>query len=55
MRSLWLLLLLVVWACESDPQPQCPKQAKNLCKYSELLTITPAKNGFLIRKHEPHT
>jgi iron complex transport system substrate-binding protein len=53
MRSLWLLLLLVVWACESDPQPQRPKQAKNLCKYSELLTITPAKNGFLIQIKNP--
>jgi len=47
------LLLLVVWACESDPQPQRPKRAKNLCKYSELLTITPAKNGFLIQVKNP--
>ena len=52
MRSLWLLLLLVVLGCQSNPEQQ-QKQAKNLCHYSDLLTIIAAKNGFLIQIQNP--
>ncbi len=52
MRSIWLLLLLVVLGCQSNPEQQ-HKQAKNLCHYSDLLTIIAAKNGFLIQIQNP--
>ena len=52
MRSLWLLVLLVVMGCQSNPEQQ-QKQAKNLCHYSDLLTIIAAKNGFLIQIQNP--
>jgi ABC-type Fe3+-hydroxamate transport system substrate-binding protein len=52
MRSLWLLLLLMVLGCQSNPE-QHQKQAKNLCHYSDLLTIIAAKNGFLIQIQNP--
>ncbi|MFM7005668.1 MAG: hypothetical protein ACKOWX_00300 [Flavobacteriales bacterium] len=53
MRSLWLLLLLVVWACESDRQHQRPKQAQNLCKYSKLLKIVPTEKGYIVEIQNP--